>query len=164
MTRASIAKPAAPGVGRPPRRRRRGLSVRLPNEPTSDTAATQVFRTLAVGRPAADEGPAAADEAPAAQPLPAAGVRGLPAAEAREPAAAQDEAWEGPPPAQGGCASPRASGAARQALPPSAKPARELPEAQESPSTAPRLAVSRRHSASALERSRVLAPAVSARR
>ena len=112
-----------PGVGRPLRQRRRGCRYDYRTSPTSDTAAIQVFRTLAVGRPAAalepraaaDEAPVAADEAPAAQPLPAAGVRGLPAAEAREPAAAQDEAWEGPPLALGGPALPRASDGARAA-------------------------------------------------
>jgi hypothetical protein len=100
----------------------------------SDRAATQVFRTLAVGRQAAArEPPAAADEAPAARPAaaaareppaaadeapaarPAAAARepaaaadeapaARPAAAAREPAAARDEAREGPPRAQGGLA------------------------------------------------------------
>src|ERR1700722_6565242 len=73
---------------------------------------------LAVGRRAAAlEPPAAADEAPAARPLRAAGVRGLPAAEGREPGGAQDEAWEGPPLALGGRALPRASDGARAARP-----------------------------------------------
>jgi hypothetical protein len=129
--------------------------------PISGTAAGQASRTLGVARPAAElEPPAAADEAQGAAPLAADGALRPPLARGREPPAGLGEAqWAQPPSAEPAREPPEATDEGRPA-----KPARERPEAPESPSTAPRLPVSRRHSVSAVEGLRVLAPAVSARR
>jgi hypothetical protein len=136
-------------------------------DPISDTVAGQAFHMLAIARaPAVLERPAAPVEAQAAaQPLPADEALRPSPAQGHEPPAAPGAGRRAPQPPSGarGREPPEAArGAARQAQPPLEGEREPLAAADEGRRES-RLAVSRRHSASALERWRALAPAVSAR-